>query len=364
MFRGSGRRSRDGTVIAQETAIMSAPGSKPAVPRPSLRKSSAPPPAPTVAPSVAPPVIRDRVPTLELEDDDLVEAEPVVRPRSSPPPPPPVRSTIVPKLQGVTVPKIAPLTAPTIDLPMPHTLTLLAAVTVESSVRVSVPPSVPPPPVSASVPPPAPVAVAVAVAAPPMPMPMPMPMAVPVLVPVPAEPVSRVEMKRARLESVLDPTEVLFEGMYELELVDSSWEAARVCAALLARALGARAVIVHSHDLAQRELRTIGVHGDRHGALLGSSDPSDDDLVASAVICNEKPVTMRFDGELPRLAPRRLEILGAPRTLVAVPAMAWGRCVAIIEVIDADDRFAGRVADSASYVAERLAAYLSGRLAA
>ena len=73
---------------------------------------------------------------------------------------------------------------------------------------------------------------------------------------------------------------------------------------------------------------------------------------------------MRFDGELPRLAPRRLELLGAPRTLVAVPAMAWGRCVAMIEIIDADERFAPRVADAAGYVAERLAAYLSGRLAA
>ena len=44
--------------------------------------------------------------------------------------------------------------------------------------------------------------------------------------------------------------------------------------------------------------------------------------------------------------------------------MAWGRCVAMIEIIDADERFASRVAASASYVAERLAAHLSDRLAA
>jgi hypothetical protein len=152
--------------------------------------------------------------------------------------------------------------------------------------------------------------------------------------------------------------------MYELEHAASSWQAASICAGALVKALGARAVVVHSHDLVRRELRTIGVHGDRVGDLLGGSDLSDDDLVASAVICNEKPVTMRFDGELPRLAPRRLEILGAPHTLVAVPAMAWGRCVGMIEVVDPDERVAARVADSASYVAERLAAYLSGRLAA
>jgi hypothetical protein len=339
---------------------MSAVSSRPAVPRPSVRASTVPPPAASSTRSVppsspseipkayesAPPVIRDRLPTLELADDDLVEAEPVaVRPRSTPPPAPPARSTIVPKLQGVAVPTIAPHAVPNIDLPMPHTLKLVA-----------------------SVPMPMPVAPAPAAA------PVPTPAAAPApITPVAREPepASRVEVKRARpevikarFESVLDPTEVLFEGMYELELVESSWQAASVCASALARALGARAVVVHAHDLARRELRAIGVHGDRTADLLGSLDLSDDDLVASAVICNEKAVTMRFDGELPRLAPRRLTILGAPRTLVAVPAMAWGRCVAIIEIIDADDRFASRVADSAAYVAERLAAYLSGRLAA
>ncbi len=98
--------------------------------------------------------------------------------------------------------------------------------------------------------------------------------------------------------------------------------------------------------------------------VLFTAEPSEDDLIASAVICNQAPVTMKFDGELPRLAPRRLALAGAPRTLVAVPALAWGRCVAMIEVIDAADDVAARVADSAAYVAERLAEFLSERAAA
>jgi hypothetical protein len=163
---------------------------------------------------------------------------------------------------------------------------------------------------------------------------------------------------------MLDPSEALFDGMYDLVYADSHWQAARLCASALGRALGARSVIVHAHDLVTRELRAIGVHGDGEFDVLGSSDLSEDDLVASAVICNQKAVTMRFDGELPRLAPRRLGMIGAPRTLVAVPAMAWGRCVAVIEIIDADERLASRVADSAAYVAERLAAFLSDRVAA
>jgi hypothetical protein len=260
-------------------SVMSAPSSKPPVPRPTVR---------TTAPV-----------TFELADDDLVEELPV----AARCPPPPSRSTVVPKLESVMVAKIA-------HMPVPQ----IALETVpESHVQLK--------PASA--------------------------------------------MARSKLESMLDPSEALFDGMYDLVYADSPWQAARLCASALGRALGARSVIVHAHDLATHELRAIGVHGDGEFDVLGSTDASEDDLVASAVICNEKAVTMRFDGELPRLAPRRLGMIGgAPRTLVAVPAMAWGRCVAVIEIIDADERFADRVADSAAYVAERLAAFLSDRAAA
>lgn len=140
-------------------------------------------------------------------------------------------------------------------------------------------------------------------------------------------------------------------------------EAAEMCAETLAKALGARTVVIHAHDLRSRELRAIGAHGDGDFDIIGSAEPSDDDLVASAVICNQKSITMKFDGELPRLAPKRLHAVGAPRTVVAAPAMSWGRCLAIIEVIDADERYAGRVADSAAYVADHLAQFLSAHAA-
>jgi hypothetical protein len=147
--------------------------------------------------------------------------------------------------------------------------------------------------------------------------------------------------------------------MYGLTFARSTGEAAELCAETLAKALGARAVVIHRHDLMSRELRAIGAHGDGDFDIIGSAEPSDDDLVASAVICNQKSVTMRFDGELPRVAPKRLHHVGAPRTVVAAPAMSWGRCVAIVEVIDADERFAARVADSAAYVAEHFAQFLA-----
>ncbi len=164
--------------------------------------------------------------------------------------------------------------------------------------------------------------------------------------------------------SINDPTDLIFDGMYGLTFAKSTGEAAEMCAETLARALGARAVVIHTHDLMSRELRAIGAHGDGDFDIIGSAEASEDDMVASAVICNQKSVTMKFDGELPRLAPKRLHAVGAPRTLVAAPAMAWGRCLAIIEVIDADERFATRVADSAAYVAEHFAQFLSGAHAA
>ena len=155
-----------------------------------------------------------------------------------------------------------------------------------------------------------------------------------------------------------DPTDLIFDGMYGLTFARSAGEAAEMCAETLAKALGARAVVIHTHDLMSRELRAIGAHGDGDFDIIGSAEASDDDLVASAVICNQKSVTMKFDGELPRLAPKRLHVVGSPRTVVAAPAMSWGRCLAIIEVIDADERYAGRVADSAAYVAEHFAKFL------
>lgn len=258
------------------------------------------------------------MPTLELADDDLVEERPVAARRSTPPPPPPARSTVAPKMVGVdqSVPKIAPMPVPKFAEGEPAP---------ESRVQLK-------------------------------------PIAVQTFAPAPAA--APAQAAKPKLESMLDPSEALFDGMYELNYADSQWQAARLCAAALGRALGARTVIVHAHDLATHELRTIGVHGDGEFDLLGSAEGSDDDLVASAVICNERPVTMRFDGELPRLAPKRLAMIAAPRTLVAVPAMVWGRCVAVIEIIDADERFESRVAGSAAYVAERLAEFLSERAAA
>ncbi len=160
-----------------------------------------------------------------------------------------------------------------------------------------------------------------------------------------------------------DPSGVLHAGMYGLAFAKSSGEAAEMCAETLAKALGARAVVIHRHDEAIHELRAIGATGEGDFDIIGSAESSEYDLVGSAVICNQHSVTMSFEGELSRIAPKRLHHVGSPRTVVAAPAMSWGRCLAIVEVIDADERYASRAADSAAYVAEHLAQFLIGEAA-
>ena len=160
------------------------------------------------------------------------------------------------------------------------------------------------------------------------------------------------------------PIDAVREAVGELEFFATPWQAAGVCAAALAKALRAGAVLVHLYDAKRRELRTIAVEVARPHDLLGSTAAADDDLVASAVTVNKKPMTLRFDGGLPRSAPARLRTVDAKRSLVAVPAIASGACVAVIEVVDATDPNAKALQEACAFVAERLAKFLASRRAA
>lgn len=303
---------------------------RPSIPRPTLAKASAPPPAP----------VRERAATLNLEDDDIVgvAVAPIARFVKSVPPPPPssvaVRRTSVPPPPPSHVamkPSVVPPPPVSFVPPPPASFAPVAPVASFAPPASIAPASIPAPSI------PAPIGAA--------------PMAMPSIPP----PAPMAEMLRL---SITDPTDVVFDGMYGLTFARSAGEAAEMCAETLAKALGARAVVIHRHDLLSRELRAIGAHGDGDFDIIGSAEVSEDDLVASAVICNQRSVTMKFDGDLPSVAPKRLHHVGAPRTVVAAPAMSWGRCLAIVEVIDADERYAARVADSATYVAEQLAQFL------
>jgi hypothetical protein len=315
--------------------------------------------------------MRERAATLNLEDDDIVgiavapivksvkSVAPPLRKTSAPPPAPRVvtRTTTVPPapeshiamISRVPVPTTAKVATPGMAFPP------VKVPSFDEAASVVAPPAwAAPEPASVTAP---------ASVAPPVSV-VPAPVAV-VPAPPPPAPVTRLtapSVSTMRL-SVSDPTDLIFDGMYGLTFAKSMVEAAEMCAETLARALRARTVVIHARDLMSGELRAIGAHGDGDFDIIGSAEAGDDDLVASAVICNQKSVTMKFDGELPKIAPKRLHAVGSPRTLVAAPAMSWGRCVAIIEVIDADPTFAARVADSAAYVADHFAQFISAHAA-
>lgn len=296
---------------------------------------------------MTPPVIRERVATLSLEEDDIVatvavkvvpEAAAATRPSS--PPPLPARAS---RASSVPPPPHSEVRAlsPSAERPSSGSQKSVAPA------AIVIPPAAPVPVEAAPVAPP-PSVVTSTVAASVAPPPPPASFATPIV--SAADP--------SRPSSLLDPTDVLFDSIYDMQFAETPWQAADVCAAALASALRAKAVVIHTHDLVRREIRTIAAQGFGASDLLGSFADSEEDFVASAVLSNGKPLTMRFEGELPRLAPERLSICGAKRSLVAVPALSWKRCVAVIEVIDADDRLVGRVPDAAAYVADHLAAFL------
>lgn len=259
--------------------------------------------------------VREKLSTLDLAEDDILDeavAEPSPPLRSTIPPP---RSTMPPPPRLSSVPPVSTITVKK-DVP---------SVTASVAPRASVAPGVAP---SASVAPSA------------------RPSAAPTAPPPPAS--------RAR-----DPIDVLDETIGELEYFGTAAQAATICATALAKTLGARAVVIHQHDDKARQLRSIAVDGPKSRPLLGSATRVDDDLLASIVVATGKPTALSFDGTLPRIAPQRLRTAGAARSVVATPAMWAGSCVAVIEVIDATEAPGSKLlAEACNLVATNLAVFL------
>lgn len=193
-----------------------------------------------------------------------------------------------------------------------------------------------------------------------------------------AKPISQIVAKPVRASSVPPPAiriapqvapkitllkrdalEQVKEGVGELEYFATPWQAAGVCAQALEKALGARAVIIHSYDARTTELRVVAAQGPKADVLLGASSLVEDDFVGSTVVANQKPMTMAIDGDLPRIAPDRLRAMGAAKSLLAAPAVAKNDVVAMIEVVDATEANAAVVEKVISHVATQLGAFLA-----
>jgi hypothetical protein len=118
----------------------------------------------------------------------------------------------------------------------------------------------------------------------------------------------------------------------ELENAKTSWDAAATCARLVCEALGARAVLVLSFVASEGMLRVIGTAGANATDLLGETI-APDDFISEAVLYNLRSLVLTFD-DAPPAAPARLRELDARSALIAVPIIAQGQCVGVIEVVN------------------------------
>jgi hypothetical protein len=194
--------------------------------------------------------------------------------------------------------------------------------------------------------------------------------------PPPSKPISQVIAKPVRASTAPPPVRIALqvapkitllkrdavervkEAVGELEYFATPWQAAGVCAQALEKALGARAVIIHSYDARTTELRVVAAQGPKADVLLGASALVEDDFVGSTVVANQKPISVFIDGDLPRIAPERLRAMGAAKSLLSAPAIAKGEVVAMIEVVDATEANPAVVEKAIAHVASQLGTFL------
>ena len=151
----------------------------------------------------------------------------------------------------------------------------------------------------------------------------------------------------------------LLESINKIRAASTAWQVAAGCAAVMAKTLDARGVLIHRYDEAARELRIIGVDGADTEELLGSVASVEDDFIAVNVLASGARMKVRVNGELPELSPRRLRALGASRSIVAVPIMGAGGCVAIVELVDVDEGCEPIISEVCELLSEQLLRVLS-----
>jgi hypothetical protein len=163
--------------------------------------------------------------------------------------------------------------------------------------------------------------------------------------------------------SIQDPTDVLFDAMYDLDLFETAIEGASYSLASILRALPSRAGMIHLFDTETREFVTVYAQGPGSDELLMSRHSEDDDWLISAAICKHKPLIMSYGGEVDGRPLDRHAKFGAIKSVLVAPVFSWGRCLGIIELVDPTDgsRFDVRAENAIAYAADRYGEFLGER---
>ena len=160
--------------------------------------------------------------------------------------------------------------------------------------------------------------------------------------------------------SPTDAMDLLFEAMYEMNFLESTADAARFCLESLAHALPTRAGLVHVLDPDSGDYVTLASMGPSAEHALGSHVAGDDWLVGAAA-CKHKPLVVNLDGDIPTRALDRHAFFGASASVVVSPVISWGRCLAVLELVDPahGGHFDVRAEDALAYVATRFADFIA-----
>lgn len=152
-----------------------------------------------------------------------------------------------------------------------------------------------------------------------------------------------------------------FEALQELaariralDVAPNVWQLARGAVVAMTTTLRTRASILHHYDARTHYLRVIGADGPRTDGLLGRVFDAEDDFITSTVLSNGCAMRVRLDGELPRFVPSRIRDVAPARSIFASPLLGADGCVAILELVDVDERRAAYLPDACELVRDRL----------
>ncbi len=157
-----------------------------------------------------------------------------------------------------------------------------------------------------------------------------------------------------------DATEVLFEAMHELDMYDSSAQAAAHCLATAIRVVPSLAGLVHLYDARSRAFVTVYGHGPRAERRVLERVAEDDALIARAAR-DKGPIVVDYpDAGAPA---ERHAYFGDPWSVLVAPIVAGGVVLGAIELVDPRDGapFDERAKDAVCYVADRFAEFVKER---
>lgn len=184
-------------------------------------------------------------------------------------------------------------------------------------------------------------------------------------IPAPPLPSVRIEIREADIETIeerrVDPIDVLFDVMEDLEAAETAVEAGAVCLASLVRAIPSRGGIVHLYDGNAHDLVAVYAIGRRSERLI-LTRVDESDLLIGAALRKHEPMVMSYGkgGTAPRPLDRHF-LLDAKKDVIVCPILDGSRFLGALELVDSkrSEGFDKASEHAMQYVADRYAGFLA-----